>query len=177
MDSFLEEVNQQIDGVPLQRCFHCRKCTAGCPLASAMDLKPNELIKRIQRGQRREVLGSAAIWLCASCETCTTRCPNQVDIARMMDALRQMALAAGGAAREKNIQAFHSAFLGSIRKSGRINETAMMVSYKLQSKDYFSDMVMGLGMFAKGKLSPFAPKTKNLAAVRRIFEQTKPAGR
>lgn len=177
MNSFLEEVNAKIAGVPLQRCFHCRKCTAGCPLASAMDVKPNELVKRIQRGQRREVLGSAAIWLCASCETCTTRCPNQVDIARMMDALRQMALEAGAAPREKKIQAFHEAFLGSIKKDGRINETAMMVSYKLKSKDYFSDMVMGLGMFTKGKLSPFAPKTKNLAAVRRIFEQTKPAGR
>jgi hypothetical protein len=88
-----------------------------------------------------------------------------------------MALAAGAAPREKNIPAFHEAFLGSIKKSGRINETAMMVSYKLKSKDYFSDMVMGLGMFAKGKLSPFAPKTKNLTAVRRIFEQSKPAAR
>ena len=177
MPTFLEEVNAKIGGVPLQRCFHCRKCTAGCPTASAMDMKPNALVKLVQRGERTKVLGSSAIWLCASCETCTTRCPNQVDIARMMDALRSMALAANAAPREKNIPAFHEAFLGSIKKSGRINETAMMVSYKLKSKDYFSDMVMGLGMFAKGKLSPFAPRTKNMAAVRRIFEQSKPAGR
>ena len=93
MASFLEEVNEQVDGTPLQRCYHCRKCTAGCPVAVAMDYKPNAVVRMVQQGQRKEVLESSAIWLCLSCETCTTRCPNQVDIARMMDALREMALA------------------------------------------------------------------------------------
>jgi heterodisulfide reductase subunit C len=172
MPTFLEEVNQKIAGVPLQRCFHCRKCTAGCPTAPAMDFKPNALVKMVQRGERARVLGSSAIWLCASCETCTTRCPNEVDIAKMMDALRQLSLESKTAPREKNVAVFHEAFLGSIRKGGRINETGMMVAYKLKSGDYFSDMVMGLGMFAKGKLSPFAPKTRDLAAVRRLFEKT-----
>lgn len=177
MPSFLEEVNQKIAGVPLQRCFHCRKCTAGCPVAAAMDVKPNALVKLVQRGERAKALGSSAIWLCASCETCTTRCPNQVDVAGMMDALRQLSLESRTAPREKNIAAFHQAFLGSIRKNGRINETGMMVSYKLKSGDYFSDMAMGLGMFAKGKLSPIAPRTKDVAGVRRLFDKTKPAAR
>ena len=88
MGAFLEEVNRRIDGVPIQRCYHCRKCSAGCPVAFAMEFNPNKVIKMIQMGKRAEVLGSSTIWLCASCETCVTRCPNDVDIARMMDVLR-----------------------------------------------------------------------------------------
>ena len=37
MGTFLEEVNKRIDGVPIERCYHCRKCTAGCPTAFAME--------------------------------------------------------------------------------------------------------------------------------------------
>jgi len=173
MKTFLEEVNERIDGVPLQRCYHCRKCTAGCPTAFAMEHNPNRIIKMIQMGRRAEVLGSATIWLCVSCETCITRCPNEVDIARMMDALRQMAIETGVGAKEKNILKFHEAFLSNIRIGGRINEPTMMVQYKLKSGDLFSDMAMGIDMFLKGKLALVSPRTKDMKAVRRIFEKTR----
>lgn len=175
MKTFLDEVNEKINGVPLQRCYHCRKCTAGCPLAFAMEFNPNRVIKMIQMGQKKEVLSSSTIWLCASCETCITRCPNEVDIARMMDVLREMAIVEGVAAKEKNILSFHEAFLGSIKSRGRINEPFMMVNYKLKSGDLFSDMGMGMEMFMKGKLSLVSPRTKNLAAVKQIFDKTKNA--
>lgn len=172
MKSFLERVNERIDGVSIQRCFHCRKCTAGCPLAFAMEYNPNRVIKMIQMGLEEEVLNSSTIWLCASCETCITRCPNEVDIARMMDVLREMAIEKGIKVREKNILAFHQAFLSSIKSRGRINEPFMIVDYKLRTGDLFSDMAMGLSMFLKGKLALVSPKTRDVASVRRIFEKT-----
>ena len=95
METFLEEVNKKVHGVPLQACYHCRKCTAGCPMTKHMEYNPNKVIKMIQNGQKEKVLASSTIWLCLSCETCITRCPNQVDIARMMDVLRQMAIEEG----------------------------------------------------------------------------------
>ncbi|MCX7816975.1 MAG: 4Fe-4S dicluster domain-containing protein [Syntrophales bacterium] len=172
MESFLERVNKRIDGVPIQRCFHCRKCTAGCPLAFAMEYNPNRVIKMIQMGLEDEVLNSSTIWLCASCETCITRCPNEVDIARMMDVLREMAIERGVPVREKKILAFHQAFLNSIKSRGRINEPFMIMDYKLRSGDLFSDMAMGVSMFLKGKLALISPKTRDIASVRRIFEKT-----
>jgi len=175
MKTFLEEVNEKINGVPVQRCYHCRKCTAGCPMAGVMEHNPNRVIKMIQAGRREEVLASATIWLCVSCETCITRCPNQVDIARMMDVLRQMAIEQGVGAKEKNILKFHEVFLANIRMGGRINEPSMMVHYKLKSGDLFSDMVMGLDMFRKGKLALISPRTRDMQGVRRIFEKTKQA--
>jgi heterodisulfide reductase subunit C len=173
MENFLEEVNKKIHGVPLQRCYHCRKCTAGCPVASHMEYNPNKVIKMIQNGKRDQVLGSSTIWLCLSCETCITRCPNQVDVARMMDVLRQMAIEEGVGAREKNILKFHDAFLSNIKMGGRINEPLMMVQYKLKSGDLFSDAVMGVEMFMKGKLSLLSPRTKDIKSVKNIFEKTK----
>lgn len=173
MKTFLEEVNEMIGDVPIQRCYHCRKCTAGCPLAFAMEYNPNRIIKMIQMGMKEEVLGSSTIWICASCETCVTRCPNQVDIARMIDALRQMCIESGRAAKEANIIKFHRAFLTNIKMGGRINESLMMVQYKLSSGDLFSDMVMGIGMFMKGKLALITPRTRDMKAVRDIFAKTK----
>lgn len=173
MQTFLEEVNERIDGVPIQSCYHCRKCTAGCPIAFAMEYNPNQIIKMIQMGMRDRVLNSSTIWLCASCETCVTRCPNDVDIARMMDALREMAIESQVDVKEKNILKFHEAFLSSVKMGGRINEPMMIAHYKLKSGDLFSDLGVGLSMFMKGKLSIFSPKTKDIKSVRKIFEETK----
>ena len=173
MMSFLAEVNEKIDGVPIQRCYHCRKCTAGCPLASVMEYNPNKVIKMIQMGMKDEVLGSSTIWLCASCETCITRCPNKVDIARMMDTLREMAIRSGVKAGQKRILKFHNAFLHNIRFNGRINEPMMMVEYKLRSGDLFSDMASAVPMFLKGKLHLVSPRPKDMATVKRIFKETK----
>ena len=172
MGTFLQDINERIDGVPIQRCYHCRKCTAGCPAASVMEYNPNKIIKMIQMGRRDDVLNSSTIWLCMSCETCVTRCPNEVDIARMMDALRQMAIEFGVGAREKNILTFHEVFLANIKFGGRINEPIMLAHYKLKSGDLFSDLAMGAGMFVKGKIHLVAPRTKNMKAVRNILEKT-----
>jgi heterodisulfide reductase subunit C len=173
MKTFLEEVNERINGVPIQRCYHCRKCTAGCPVAKYMEYNPNKIIKMIQNGQRDKVLNSSTIWLCLSCETCITRCPNQVDIARMMDVLRQMAIESGVAPHEANVLKFHEAFLAGIKRGGRVNEPIMMVEYKLKSGDLFSDMVVGIDMFMKGKLALLSPRTKDMKSVKNIFEKTK----
>lgn len=172
MSTFLKEVNDRMGGVPIQDCFHCRKCTAGCPVAFAMEYNPNAVIKMIQMGMKDKVLGSSTIWLCASCETCVTRCPNEVDIARMMDTLREMAIEKGVSAGEKNVLKFHEAFLSSIKMGGRINEPMMLVQYKLKSGDLFSDLGLGMSMFMKGKIKPISPRTKDMGSVRKIFKST-----
>jgi heterodisulfide reductase subunit C len=174
MASFLEEVNAK-SGAGAERCYQCRKCTAGCPMASTMDAPPNKILRMIQLGRRAEVLGSSAIWLCASCDTCSARCPNEVDIPRIMDVLRGMSAARGTVA-EKNVLRFHEAFLASVRGRGRVNEPGMMIHYKLKSREFFADMKLGLDMLRKGKLSFRSPKTRNLASVQRIFERTAKRG-
>jgi len=76
----------------LLSCYQCGKCSAGCPAADVMDLLPHQVIRFAQLGLIDEILESKTIWICASCITCTARCPRGVDLAKIMEALRQVVL-------------------------------------------------------------------------------------
>ncbi len=90
---FVQQV-EEISGQDLLSCNQCGKCSAGCPVVAAMDLLPSHVIRMAQLGME-EVLESETIWICASCLTCVTRCPKGVDLPRLMEALRQIALRQG----------------------------------------------------------------------------------
>ncbi len=83
---------EDISGQNVLACYQCGKCSAGCPMISLMDLLPNQIIRLVQLGQLSDVLNSKTIWLCASCFTCTARCPKGVDLAKVMEALRLLLL-------------------------------------------------------------------------------------
>jgi len=117
--SFSELVVQE-SGENLLACYQCQKCSAGCPVAYAMDVLPNQIIRMVQFGLRERVLSSNTIWVCASCYTCSVRCPNDIDIAKIMDVLRHIALKSKVKPAEKDIPIFHSVFLDSIKSKGRI---------------------------------------------------------
>jgi heterodisulfide reductase subunit C2 len=80
-----------ISGQALWACNQCGKCSAGCPVAFAMDLLPSQVIRLAQLGLE-EALEANTIWYCASCQTCLSRCPRGVDLPRVMEALRQIVL-------------------------------------------------------------------------------------
>ncbi len=53
-------------------CYQCGNCTAGCPFTFAFDIPVNQVMRLLQTGQKEKILSSHSIWLCATCETCTT---------------------------------------------------------------------------------------------------------
>ncbi|MFC2071034.1 4Fe-4S dicluster domain-containing protein [Chloroflexota bacterium] len=81
-----------LSGQNLNLCYQCGKCSAGCPMSSVMDLLPNQVMRLVQLGLEEDIGNSKTIWLCASCLTCTIRCPKGVDISRVMEALRLITL-------------------------------------------------------------------------------------
>ncbi|MGB5932550.1 MAG: 4Fe-4S dicluster domain-containing protein [Anaerolineae bacterium] len=168
---FLGVVNQR-SGQVTQLCYHCHKCTAGCPVAFAMDYGPDRLLRMIQFGLKEQVLCSSDIWICASCETCGTRCPNEIDIARVMDALRQMAVEEGLPTKERNVPLFHNLFLSIVKRLGRMHEASLMGLYKPLSRDLFSDIPMGLKMILKGKIPLLPHRIKGNDEVEKIFERS-----
>jgi heterodisulfide reductase subunit C len=167
---FLDEAKKR-SGEDLSLCYQCLKCTAGCPTAPYMDFRPNTIVRMIQMGRKRAVLGSSAIWLCVSCETCGTRCPNEIDIGVLMDALREMAIEEGVPAKEKNIHLLHEAFVQSIRRGGRVHEATMLIDYKLRSRDFMTDLIPGMMLFLKGKIPLFPSFIKGRQEIKRIFER------
>ncbi len=177
--AFLEEVEGG-SGVKVSACYQCRKCTNGCPLTFAMDLVPDQVLRYIQLGWREPVLASSTIWVCAACETCTTRCPNEVDIARAMDFLKQTVVRAQGAAREKKVLTFHRVFLNDIRKRGRVFEAGLMQNYLLRSGEAFTKMKdlsileelrLGWTMYRKGRLNLLPHGIKGKGEVRQLFQE------
>ena len=90
---FVRQV-EEISGQDLLACNQCGKCSAGCPVVAQMDVLPSQVIRMAQLGME-EVLETNTIWICASCLTCVARCPKGVDLPRLMEALRQIALRSG----------------------------------------------------------------------------------
>ena len=87
--SFLDRVNR-LSGQTVQLCYHCHKCTAGCPTAFAMNYGPDRILRLIQFGQQERLLASRDAWLCLGCEMCGAHCPNDIDIGEVMIALKEM---------------------------------------------------------------------------------------
>lgn len=161
---------QERSGEPLLRCYFCQKCSAGCPVAYAMDCKPTQVIRLVQLGCKETVLSSNAIWLCVGCETCGTRCPNHIRLAPMFDTLRYMALEEGYRP-DLIVYALHRSFLDTIRLWGRVHELSMLVEYKLRSRDLFSDLGIGIGLILKGKIHFLPERIRDLAAIRRLYSE------
>lgn len=174
--SFAEEIAVET-GIRVSRCYQCGKCTAGCPMVPDMDFTPSQVLRLVQLGRREAVLRARTPWFCASCLTCTTRCPQAVEIAALMDALRQRALREGLAPRRaRRVNAFAAAFLASVARQGRLHEMGMAIDYKLRSRDYLGDLLLAPKMLAKGKLKPFARGIRGKAELRRLFAETPTRG-
>ncbi len=82
---------EELCGENLFGCYQCGTCSAGCPFIEDMDLGPDEVIRYVVL-DRNEVLNSKSIWMCASCFTCAERCPRDLNITKIMEALRQIVL-------------------------------------------------------------------------------------
>ena len=121
----------------------------------------------------RRVLASEGIWLCLGCETCSSRCPQEVEVAKVMDFVRTEALAQGLAhPRSKDILAFHRAFLDSIRTTGRLYEIGLVADYKLRSRHFLKDVALAPKMYLRGKLPLLPHLIKGRDAMKRIFQRT-----
>jgi len=172
--------NQMLDlieaeaGTKVNLCYQCGKCTAGCPAAFAMDYPPRQVIRLLQLGFVEEALNANSIWICASCETCSTRCPRGVDIASLMDTMRRKALQRGKT--DKKVAAFNKAFLSNVKNFGRAYEAGLTLQYNLTTGQLFKDMELGLPMMQRGKVSIFPEKIKARAEIKKIFERAEKLG-
>jgi heterodisulfide reductase subunit C2 len=171
-NDFAQQVKER-SGVDFDRCYQCLTCTLSCPFVSTMDIQPTQLIRKIQIGARDEVLGSRTIWRCASCESCATRCPEEVNLPHLMDTLRHMAIEKKVIAGDKAIAVFHRTFIAGIRQWGKQYEFGMLLSFKIKARDLFSDLGLGLKMVQKRKISLFPGRNKSSLEVKAIFRKVK----
>ena len=167
---------EQATGVKLNHCYQCGKCAAGCPVARDMDLTSCQILRLIQFSNPewdRQALQSEAIWLCLACETCSTRCPQEVQVPKVMDFLRTEAVRRDIAhPRSKDILAFHRAFMDSVQQTGRLYEIGLVADYKVRSRHFLKDLLLAPRMLVRGKLPLVPHLIQGRDAIKRIFKRT-----
>ncbi|MDR3575197.1 MAG: 4Fe-4S dicluster domain-containing protein [Anaerolineaceae bacterium] len=171
--NFIEQVNTLSDQT-IQLCYHCHKCTAGCPVADQMQFGPDRIIRMVQFGEKEKLLKSGDIWVCVACETCGARCPNEINAARILGALREIAYTEHVAVAEPGAVKFHKLFLLLVQNMGRMHEVSLLALHKLWIMNLFSDLPAGARLFMMGKvpLKPHMIKKQN--EVKRIYDAVDP---
>lgn len=169
-DNFASELKNR-SGVCVDLCWHCRSCAGGCPFVDAMDNPPNYVIRLVQLDLRDEALANSAIWVCVGCHTCSIQCPQAIDIALLMDTLREIALEEGKEIPEPQIIDFHTEILNSIKRYGRTHKLEIMLRYKMKRREWFQDMDIGLKMLAKRKLDLLPSKISDIESVKKLFRK------
>ena len=148
-------------------------------MAASMDLEPNQVVRLLQLGDFEKALRSGAIWACVSCQTCSTRCPQSVDCAGIMDGLREVALQRDIACpTQKTVVVFQQAFLNNIERNGRLDEIELIAEFKLRALPHerslgflLKDAGLAPELQRRKKLHLRGEKVKDRAVVRRIFER------
>ncbi|UCH37020.1 MAG: 4Fe-4S dicluster domain-containing protein [Candidatus Bathyarchaeota archaeon] len=89
--NFNEKI-KYLTGESTTRCYQCGICSGSCPLRSAMDVSPMQLIRLINLEMEATIFSVNTFWICSTCFSCQARCPQGIKIPRLMEALRQMQL-------------------------------------------------------------------------------------
>ncbi|MEW6112615.1 MAG: 4Fe-4S dicluster domain-containing protein [Thermodesulfobacteriota bacterium] len=153
-------------------CYQCGKCSAGCPVASEMDLLPHQMVRLGVLGDMQRIVNSQSIWLCLTCHTCGARCPNGIDVPALLDHIRHQVVAGKIETQQPQVPAFHTTFMQNVRRFGRVHELSLVGTYKMKTKTWFADMKLGLEMFRKGKMHILPKFPFGNSAVKEIFKKS-----
>jgi len=130
-------------GQNLLACYQCRRCAAGCPVGEESGVTPDRLIRLLLLGDEQGALENLLVWKCLACYTCGTRCPNDIQTARITEVLKQISKKQHLEPLVPKVAAFHGAFVKAAGQAGRFNELVGMGMYETQA---------ALGEFKRGGL-------------------------
>lgn len=151
----------------VSRCYQCARCSGNCPMASEMDRMPHQVI-RMCGLELTEVLEAESVWLCDGCRTCSERCPREIDVAGVFDALRQLTTRTGAP-----LAVFNRSLLTGVRRMGRVNEMPLGLDYHLRMRrNPLARRAAILELLRKGKLPLLPRRQANLA---RLYERVERA--
>ena len=88
----LAETVVRISGVDPRKCMKCGKCSGTCPAYNEMEYHPHQFVSMVQKGQIEKLMESKSIYMCLSCFACIERCPRSVEPAKLIEAVRLMAI-------------------------------------------------------------------------------------
>jgi len=146
---FKYEISKIPGAEKVMLCFKCGTCTADCPIARFDEFyRPRKLIRMTQLGLKDRLLSNDVIWLCSTCFTCIDHCPQDVGIASIIRALRNLSV------RERDMPVVFKELASNILKTG------------------YAYMIPGLRLKKREEQGlPTLPKA-NLESVAKLFDIT-----
>ena len=151
------------------KCYQCKKCTTGCPVAGYAGMHPAQIMRAMQLGQLDMVFDDKFIWLCTGCETCTTRCPQGIDIAAIMDELKIIARRDGRIPADTPSAAMLKLNYDSFVRWGRMWEVELItldvLKRPMSAKSW---LALGPKMMLKGKINPTLKRGDTVAMKRMV---------
>lgn len=95
MQNKTERQKEQIlrmSGVNPLKCMRCGKCSGTCPSYDEMEYHPHQFVYMVETGDIEALLKSESIYKCLSCFACVDRCPRGVEPAKLVEAVRLLAI-------------------------------------------------------------------------------------
>ena len=176
--SFIDEVCSIPGGEAIRSCIQCGICTGSCPTANNWDYPPRRVIALVRAGLREELLSSNSMWFCASCYTCTVRCPRDIKPADIMHALEVLAIRSGLSTKQSNTPVMYQCFVDSANGNGRVYELGMMIKLFLKTNPFAALKLapVGMGLFFHGRLPLGPTRIKGMKDLKAIIKKAKAIG-
>jgi heterodisulfide reductase subunit C len=88
----LEEFRELFDVIKL--CYQCGTCAGGCPVfRQYTQFNPRRIMEKLLLGDYDEqIIDEQQIWYCTTCYTCSTRCPQGIDIGHVITEMKNLAV-------------------------------------------------------------------------------------
>ena len=96
-NSNLKEQILRMSGVNPKKCMKCGKCSGTCPSYDAMEYHPHQFVSMVENGDIETLMKSDSVYKCLSCFACVDRCPRGVEPAKLVEAIRLLAIREKGA--------------------------------------------------------------------------------
>ncbi|MBU1569200.1 MAG: 4Fe-4S dicluster domain-containing protein [Bacteroidetes bacterium] len=179
--SFSEEIASLLHAVhanSVKTCIQCGTCSGSCPVARFMDYTPRKVIAMINAGLKDLVLAGNTFWYCASCYSCTVRCPRGIDIAELMYALKRYSIWKNQYKEGLVGPVFSETFVKTILKSGRSYEPVLATSYLFTFgvQEFLQEAQTATSLMLKGRIPVLRPRIKRLENFRRMVRRIIPLG-
>jgi Fe-S oxidoreductase len=89
----MDNVTDLAGGESLGWCYQCAKCIPVCPVDIVGSYGPRKIFRQVQLGM--DLQTSDELWKCTTCMNCLRVCPKEVDMIKIMPAVREQAVLAG----------------------------------------------------------------------------------
>lgn len=105
--SALDKVTDVKGAESMGWCYQCGQCTPVCPVDNVGEYGPRKMFRNLQLGE--DLFNSKDLWQCTTCMNCLRVCPKEVDMIKIMPAIREEAVMEGNVPEELQ-EAFENTF-------------------------------------------------------------------